>query len=71
MAAELNFAPHIISVLLGHKTPENNHLLGIYNKSRYRQQHAEALQAVADHLEAIEHGTETKPSASGDSIDTD
>jgi integrase len=56
MAAELNVAPHIISILLGHKNPENNHLLGIYSKGRYRQQHAEALQAVADRLEAIETG---------------
>jgi integrase len=56
LAAELNVAPHIISILLGHKTPENNHLLGIYNKSRYREQHGEALQAVADRLEAIEVG---------------
>jgi integrase len=54
LAAELNVAPHIISILLGHKTPEGNHLLGVYNKSRYRQQHGEALQAVADYLEAIE-----------------
>jgi integrase len=55
LAAELNVAPHIISIMLGHKTPENNHLLGIYNKGRYRQQHAEALQVVADRLEAIEN----------------
>jgi integrase len=54
MAAELNVAPHVISILLGHKTPENNHLLGIYSKGRYRQQHSDALQAVADHLEEIE-----------------
>jgi len=54
MAAELNAAPHIVSIMLGHKTPDNNQLLGIYNKSRYRQQHAEALQMVADRLEAIE-----------------
>jgi integrase len=58
LAAELNVAPHIISILLGHKTPENNHLLGIYNKGRYRQQHAEALQMVADRLEAVETGTD-------------
>ena len=56
MAAELNAAPHIVSIILGHKNPENNQLLGIYNKSRYRQQHGEALQAVADRLEAIEKG---------------
>jgi integrase len=56
LAAELNVAPHIISIMLGHKTPENNHLLGIYNKGRYREQHSEALQFVADRLEAIEKG---------------
>jgi integrase len=56
LAAELNVAPHIISILLGHKTPEGNHLLGIYNKGRYRQQHGDALQLVADRLEAIESG---------------
>ena len=56
LAAELNVAPHIISILLGHKNPENNHLLGIYSKGRYRQQHAEALHAVADRLEAIGTG---------------
>jgi integrase len=55
-AAELNVAPHIISIMLGHKNPENNHLLGIYNKGRYRQQHGEALQMVADRLETIETG---------------
>jgi integrase len=54
LAAELNAAPHIVSILLGHKNPENNQLLAIYNKSRYRQQHAEALQMVADRLEAVE-----------------
>jgi len=58
LAADLNVAPHIISILLGHKTPEGNHLLGIYNKGRYRQQHGEALQAVADHLEAVEVGAD-------------
>jgi len=61
LAAELNVAPHIISIMLGHKTPEGNHLLGIYNKGRYRQQHGEALQAVADRLEAIERGVEKIP----------
>jgi integrase len=58
LAAEVNVAPHVISIVLGHKTPEGNHLLGIYNKGRYRQQHGEALQAVADHLEAIETETD-------------
>jgi integrase len=57
IAADLNVAPHVISILLGHKNPENNQLLSIYNKGRYREQHGEALQAVADRLEAIETGT--------------
>ena len=57
LAADLNVPPHIISIMLGHKTPENNHLLGIYNKGRYRQQHGEALQLVADCLETIEPRT--------------
>jgi integrase len=56
LAADLNVAPHIISIVLGHKTPEGNHLLGIYNKGRYRQQHGEALQAVADCLDTYEVG---------------
>ena len=40
--------------MLGHKTPEGNHLLGIYKEGCYRQQHGEALQAVADLLETYE-----------------
>ena len=55
LAADLNVAPHIISIMLGHKTPENNHLLGIYSKGRYRQQHGEALQAVADLLDTYKN----------------
>ncbi len=61
LAADLNVAPHIISIMLGHKTPENNHLLGIYSKGRYREQHGEALQAVADQLDHIVNGQENPP----------
>src|SRR6476620_8156781 len=60
LAGDLNVAPHIISVVLGHKTPEGNHLLGIYNKGRYREQHGEALQLVADRLEAVEVGADNE-----------
>lgn len=63
LAADLNVAPHIISILLGHKTPENNNLLGIYNKGRYRQQHAEALQMVADRLGAMGAGADAVATA--------
>jgi integrase len=59
LAGDVDVAPHIISILLGHKNPENNHLLGIYNKGRYREQHGEALQAVADRLEAYKAGRDT------------
>jgi integrase len=56
LAADLGAPPHIVSVILGHKNPEHNQLLGIYNKSRYRKEHAEALQRVADHIAALEGG---------------
>lgn len=65
LAADLNVAPHIISIMLGHKTPENNQLLGIYNKGRYRQQHGEALQLVADRLETIAAETDAATGLSG------
>jgi integrase len=64
LAADLNVAPHVVSILLGHKTPENNHLLGTYSKGRYRQQHGEALQAVADRLDAIQKGQDKNLQAS-------
>jgi integrase len=54
LAAELGAAPHVVSVVLGHKNPEGNQLLGVYNKSRYRAEHGEALQRVADYLQALE-----------------
>jgi integrase len=57
LAADLGAPPHIVSVILGHKNPEHNQLLGIYNKSRYRRDHADALQRVADHIAALEAGT--------------
>ncbi|WP_426440116.1 tyrosine-type recombinase/integrase [Bradyrhizobium genosp. P] len=62
MAADLNVAPHVVSIILGHKNPQNDHLLAIYNKSRYREQHAEALQAVADQLDRYENGQEDRSS---------
>ena len=56
LAADLGAAPHIVSVILGHKNPEHNQLLGTYNKSRYRREHAEALQRVADLIATLEGG---------------
>jgi integrase len=65
LAADLGAPPHIVSVILGHKNPEHNQLLGIYNKSRYRREHAEALQRVADHIAALEAGTSNVVSLRG------
>jgi integrase len=54
---ELNYAPHIVSAALGHKTLKQENgggqiivgsLVGKYNKSRYADEHRKALQDAAD-----------------------
>jgi integrase len=55
LAADLGAEPHVISVLLGHKNVGGQLTAG-YSKSRYRREHAEALQRLADHVDAIETG---------------
>jgi integrase len=55
LAADLGTEPHVISVLLGHKNI-GGQLTATYSKSRYRREHAEALQRLADCVEAIESG---------------
>lgn len=52
MAADLGAEPHVISTLLGHKNI-GGHLTAVYSKSRYRKEHAEALQRLADQIDAI------------------
>ena len=56
LAAELGAEPHIVSVLLGHKNV-GGQLTASYSKSRYRRQHAVALQQLADHIDDIENFT--------------
>jgi integrase len=51
-AADLGTEPHVISVLLGHKNV-GGQLTASYSKSRYRREHAEALQRLADQVDAI------------------
>lgn len=55
MLGDLGFAPHVISVVLGHA-----HVAGgataVYARSRYQREHREALQALADHIERITKG---------------
>jgi integrase len=53
LAADLGTDPHVISVLLGHKNV-GGQLTATYSKSRYRREHAEALQRLADQIDAIE-----------------
>ena len=55
LAADLGAEPHVISVLLGHKNI-GGQLTATYSKSRYRREHAEALQQLADQIDAIENG---------------
>lgn len=55
MAADLGAEPHLISIILGHRIV-GNQLISSYNKSRYRREHTEALQRLADHVDAIEQG---------------
>ena len=55
LAADLGAEPHVISILLGHKNVGGQLTAG-YSKSRYRREHAEALQRLADHVDAIERG---------------
>src|ERR1700722_16797617 len=50
LAADLGAEPHVISVLLGHKNV-GGQLTATYSKSRYRGEHAEALQRLADHID--------------------
>jgi integrase len=53
LAADVGAEPHVISVLLGHKNV-GGQLTATYSKSRYRREHAEALQRLADQIDAIE-----------------
>ena len=55
LMGELGTDPHVIEAALGHVTLHSG-LASIYNRSRYRQQVAEALQRLADALEGIERG---------------
>ncbi len=64
LAADLGAEPHVISVLLGHKNVGGQLTAG-YSKSRYRREHAEALQRLADHVDAIESGTSNVTSLRG------
>lgn len=52
MLGDLGFAPHVISVVLGHAHVAEG-ATAVYARSRYQREHGEALQALADHIERI------------------
>ncbi len=65
LMGNLGIAPHAIEMCLGHalrSSSDGSNLSRVattYNMSRYRQEHADALQQLALRLELIEHGGPT------------
>jgi integrase len=49
---DLRFAPHIVSIVLGHAHTADG-ATAVYARSRYCQEHQEALQALADEIERL------------------
>jgi integrase len=56
MLGDLGFPPHVVSVALGH-THIAEGATAVYARSRYQREHAEALQALADHVQSIVSST--------------
>lgn len=65
LAGNLGVPPHVVSVILGHKSLQNEQAVGIvtnsdlqsrYNQSRYLNEHKEALAKVAKALDQFEYG---------------
>jgi integrase len=52
MLGDLGFAPHVVSVVLGHAHVAEG-ATAVYARSRYQREHREALQALADHIDNI------------------
>jgi integrase len=52
MLGDLGFAPHIVSVVLGHANIADG-ATAIYARSRYQQEHRQALQALADEIDRV------------------
>lgn len=55
MLGDLGFAPHIVSVVLGHAHIADG-ATAIYARSRYQQEHRQALQALADEVDRLVAG---------------
>ncbi len=55
MLGDLGFAPHVVSVVLGHAHIAEG-ATAVYARSRYQREHGEALQALADEIERVVAG---------------
>ena len=52
LLGDLGFAPHIVSVVLGHAHIAEG-ATAVYARSRYQREHREALQALADEIDRV------------------
>jgi integrase len=52
MLGDLGFAPHVVSVVLGHAHIAEG-ATAIYARSRYQREHRDALQALANEIDGI------------------
>jgi len=55
LLGDLGFAPHVVSVVLGHAHIAEG-ATAIYARSRYEREHQEALQALADDIDRLVSG---------------
>jgi hypothetical protein len=55
LLGDLGFAPHVVSVVLGHAHIADG-ATAVYARSRYQREHREALQALADEIDRIVTG---------------
>ena len=56
MIETLEIAPHVVEAAINHVSGHKGGVAGIYNRATYRPQKKAALQAWADHLEALVQG---------------
>jgi integrase len=57
MLGDLSFAPHVVSVVLGHAHIAEG-ATAVYARSRYHREHREALQTLADEIDRITSGND-------------
>jgi integrase len=57
LLGDLGFAPHVVSVVLGHAHIADG-ATAVYARSRYQREHREALQALADEIDRIVGGAD-------------